>query len=732
MEEKYIVGKFKKIIYENKDSNYYVTLFKLDENDETFLKGKVSNLIHVTGSFPNLNLEAKYKIYGSLINHPKYSWQFNSYRIEVVMPTTKEELIKFFESPFVEGCSKVFAKKIVDTLGVNAIKLITEDINNLFKVKGMTTLKSAKIYGSLQRFEMNETLIKTLISFGFNYEEASKVLNKHYSDITPIIEGNLYLLKDIFEFKKLDDIYKNKISKDSPLRCKECLLNTLCDISFSDGSTYYYKDEIYKYLNANYEITLSDEDFDNYLESLINDNLIIKDGLRYYLKKYYDEEKDIARYLYLIDKQKKEEINDFDEQIKLISNKTGKEYSKEQLEAIKNSLTENISIISGGPGTGKTTIIDAIVKFYIEKHNLNNEEVISNITLLAPTGRASKKLSCATGLGACTIHRLLRWHKEDGTFEYNEHNKLYHKLVIVDECSMIDVSLMRSLLCAYNSNIKLILVGDIYQLPSVGPGLVLHDLIDSDVISYNILSTIYRQSDNSYIPYLAKDIKAQNLEDDFTIKRDDYSFIVCPEQEILSKVVNAAKYALTKGIDETKMQVLAPMYKGINGIDNLNLYLEKIYNKDDSLYSVKYGDKTYKIGDKVLQLINDADNNVFNGDIGKIINIFTGSDGKIKITIDFDGNIVFYEKKDLKNITLAYAITIHKSQGSEFEHVIMPISKGYNIMLYNKLIYTGVSRAKKSLTIIGDPSSFIRAIQNNYSSKRKTSLKEYLQEYFNE
>ena len=168
MEEKYIVGKFKKIIYENKDSNYYVTLFKLDENDETFLKGKVSNLIHVTGSFPNLNLEAKYKIYGSLINHPKYSWQFNAYRIEVVMPTTKEELIKFFESPFVEGCSKVFAKKIVDTLGVNAIKLITEDINNLFKVKGMTTLKSAKIYGSLQRFEINETLIKKLTFFGFN------------------------------------------------------------------------------------------------------------------------------------------------------------------------------------------------------------------------------------------------------------------------------------------------------------------------------------------------------------------------------------------------------------------------------------------------------------------------------------------------------------------------------------------------------------------------------------
>ena len=175
------------------------------------------------------------------------------------------------------------------------------------------------------------------------------------------------------------------------------------------------------------------------------------------------------------------------------------------------------------------------------------------------------------------------------------------------------------------------------------------------------------------------------------------------------------------------MQVLAPMYKGINGIDNLNKYLEKVYNKEKNLFEVKYGDKIYRVGDKVLQLVNDSDNNVFNGDIGKITNIYTGSDDKLKISIDFDGNLVFYEKKDLKNITLAYAITIHKSQGSEFEHVIMPLSKDYSIMLYNKLIYTGVSRAKKSLTIIGDPSSFVRAVSNNYSKERRTSLKEFLQ-----
>ena len=682
--EKYIIGKFKKIIYENKESNFVVTLFKVEDTDDTFIKENMASLIHVTGILPNIRLDVKYKVYGNTLNHPKYSWQFSGYRLSAVMPTTEEEIIKFLESPFVEGCSKVFAKRIVDTYGVNSIKIIKEDINNLFSIKGMTTLKASKIYGSLIKYEKDDEIIKKLTSYGFSYEQAAKAINKHYTDITPIIEGNLYLMKDIFDFKFLDDLYKRNISKDDNLRCKECLLNTFVDISFTEGCTYSYKDDIYKYLRSIYEINLDSEDFDNILSSLVQEKSIIKDGSRYYLKKYYDEEKDIARYLYLIDKQKKKEYPSLLDKIKDIE----KEYSPEQIKAIENSLKENISIISGGPGTGKTTIINAIVKLFIKENKYNKEEVASNIILLAPTGKAAKKLSLSTGLGAQTIHRLLRWHKEEDSFEFNEHNKLFHKLVIVDECSMIDVSLMKALLCAYNSNIKLVLVGDIYQLPSVGPGLVLHDLIESDLFSFNMLSTIYRQSDNSYIPFLAKDIKTQNLEDDFTSKRDDYSFIITSEDKILETVIKCVNYGLTKGIDETKMQVLAPMYKGINGIDNLNKYLEKVYNKENNLFEVKYGDKIYRVGDKVLQLVNDSDNNVF---------------------------------------TLAYAITIHKSQGSEFEHVIMPLSKDYSIMLYNKLIYTGVSRAKKSLTIIGDPSSFIRAVSNNYSKERRTSLKEFLQ-----
>ena len=730
MEKSYIKGKFKKIIYQNEDSNFTVALFKVSETNDLEVSKYISKLIYVTGIIYDIRYDMDYLINGKLSFHQKYSWQYTIERFKVLEPTTEEEIQNFLASSFVEGCSKQMAKRIVDTYGKESLKKIKEDINNLFVIKGMTTLKATKIYGSILKFEKDDEIIKKLTSWGFSYDETSKILSKHYNDIEPIIEGNLYLLKDIFEFRKIDNIYKNNFYPLSEIRCKECILNTLIDISFAEGSSYYYIEEIYKYLVNNYNISIDNTIFEEYINDLINDNLIIKNDKRYYLKKYYDEENSIARYLYLIDKNEKIKINDFDNKIKEIQKETNKIYSDEQIKAIENALNENITIISGGPGTGKTTIINAIVKLYIKENCLNNEDIINNIALLAPTGRASKKLSNSTSLPAYTIHRLLKWHKESDSFEYNEYNKLYHKLLIVDECSMIDISLMKSLLCAYNSNIKLVLVGDIYQLPSVGPGLVLQDLINSDYFSFNMLNTIYRQSDNSYIPYLAKDIKKQDINEEILTKKDDYNFIVCEKDKILENVIRCVQYGLSKGIDESKMQVLAPMYKGDNGIDNLNLYLEKIYNNNPFM-EVKYGDKIYHVNDKVLQLVNDSDNNVFNGDIGKIINISKNYDDKIIIQIDFDGNIVSIEKKDLKNITLAYAITIHKSQGSEFDHVIMPICNNYSIMLYNKLIYTAVSRAKKSLTIIGEPSAFIRAVNNNYSMMRKTSLIDFLNKYYN-
>ena len=729
----YIKGKFKKIIYQNLESNYLVALFKVSETDNDVINSLENKLINVTGLINDLKLEIDYLLKGEFVMHPKYSWQFAFSSYEVVKPEGKDAILAFLQSSFVAGCGKTTAKKIVDKYGDKALDKIKEDVNNLLVIDKMTALKAMKIYNSIMEFEKNDQIIMDLTKMGFSIEDSAKILAKHILDINLIKEGNLYILKDIFDFKKIDDIYVNNFDRESDLRCKECILNSMLQISFNEGSTYYTYDEIYKALTVLFNLNISSEKFMGYLEKLTEEGEIVVLNKRFYLTKYFMEEKIISQDLHSISKNKVKKIKDFNKKINDFEKKQKIIYNDEQKRAINSALTNNISIISGGPGTGKTTIIKAIVDLYIKENHLMKDEVLKHIALLAPTGRASKKLSLATGLPAYTIHRFLKWHKETDTFEYDENNKIIQKLVIVDETSMIDISLMKALIVALNKNCSLVFVGDIYQLPSVGPGLVLRDMINSDLFSYIPLNIIYRQSDNSYIPFLAKDIKMQNIDEEFMFKRDDYNFIPCADEEILSKVISSVKYALSKDINEDKMQILAPIYKGVNGIDNLNIKLQEIYNPPSfDKNEIKYGDKIFRENDKVLQLVNDSEKSVFNGDIGKIIMINKHINGKEIIQIDFDGNIVYYEKKELKNITHAYAMTIHKSQGSEFEHVIMPISKSYYNMLYNKLLYTGVSRAKTTLTLIGDPRYFTTGIQNNYSSLRKTSLNDFLLDDFAE
>ncbi|MDE5888531.1 MAG: AAA family ATPase, partial [Bacilli bacterium] len=283
-------------------------------------------------------------------------------------------------------------------------------------------------------------------------------------------------------------------------------------------------------------------------------------------------------------------------------------YNSDQKKAIKNALTNRISIITGGPGTGKTTIINSIVKLYIRIHNLNYKDVVNDIALLAPTGRAAKKMSDSTGLPAMTIHRFLKWNKEKNEFQINEYNKNYQKLVIVDETSMIDTYIFDSLLKGLTHNITLVLVGDSNQLPSVGPGLILNDLIESEKFTHTVLEQIYRQSDNSYIPILAKEIKEHDLSNEFTKQTDDYNFLHATGLSIKEMIRKICVMSREKGLTEEDIQVLAPMYRGENGIDNLNILLQDIFNpKSEDKKEAKVGDITYRVRDKVLQLVNDPD-----------------------------------------------------------------------------------------------------------------------------
>lgn len=718
----YIKGKIKKIIFQNNDTGYLVALFRVKETNIAAHKDKVNKTITVTGTFLNVYLDLSLILYGDYINNERFGLQFAVQRSEGLKPTTKDAIIEFLSSSFVDGCGSVTAQKIYDVFGDKTIDIISGDKSKLLKVEGMTLKRCEKIYNSLQNFNKESKTILKLQDLGFSIDECSRIYNHFKDELDEVLEKDFFALKEVIEFHKLDNIYIKNYGDLTETRIYACLLQSMQILSDNLGDTYYFEKEIKEKLLKEFNIELLGDAFLEAVDDLKERNDIYVDGEKIYLKKYYELEINVAKRLKKIDSYDAKKIRNFDEKINSLEKMLNIKYNEDQKKAIKTALNNNITIISGGPGTGKTTIVNAIVQLYMEENRLSMIDAANNIALLAPTGRASKKLSTSTNMGASTIHRYLKWYKDSKGFFYNEFNKTKHKMIIVDEVSMIDIELFSALLDGISPNIKLILVGDTFQLPSVGPGLVLKDLIESDYFNYVPLGKIYRQSDNSYIPFLAQEIKNNDLSEDFLVKRDDYSFFEAKNTQIKDAIDKIIDVSIKKGIDERKMQVLAPMYRGDNGIDNLNVILQKKYNPSAvTRAEITYMDYIYREGDKVLQLVNNLDAGVFNGDIGFISNIFNN-----KITIDFEGNTVVYEKKDLKNIKHAYAITIHKSQGSEFEHVIMPISSSYYRMLYNKLVYTGVSRAKKSLTIVGDPLIFKEAVNNNYSSERKTSLKKQI------
>jgi len=722
-----IRGKFKQMIFES-DNGYKVGLFRVKEASDG-MEDQINKTITFTGYFADLNGEDTYTLEGNYTFNDRYGYQFQVANYKREEPKGEDAVIDFLSSSLVKGCGEKTAKAIVDTLGENAINLIKDNYENLLMVPGISEVKAKRIYKSIVKYQSTDEIIVELKKLGFTINEALSILNKWGESSLEIVKNNIYKLIDIIDFPKLDKVYLSMNKADSEERVLACIIETFKRLGFKNGDTYLEYLEIFSCIRNEFKIFIEENEFDSYLSKLVLDNEIIVEDDKYFLKEYYDYEEDIADDLAMINNHGKEKVTHFDDLIAGIEAEYDIKYNAGQKKAIKNALTNRISIITGGPGTGKTTIINSIVKLYMRINNLKYREVINDVALLAPTGRAAKKMSDSTGLPASTIHRFLKWNKEKDEFQVNEYNKNYCKLVIVDEVSMIDTYLFASLLKGLNHNITLVLVGDANQLPSVGPGLILNDLIDSDMFTHTTLDEIYRQSENSYIPILAKEIKEKNLNSEFTKQTDDYNFIHATGLQIKELVRRICEMSKEKGFTEDDMQVLAPMYKGENGIDNLNVLLQEIFNpKSSKKKELKYGDVIYREHDKVLQLVNDPDNNIFNGDIGYIESIDTvlGNKKKEVITIDFIGTRVVYSREDLINIKHAYAISIHKAQGSEFSHVIMPIAKAYYKMLYNKLVYTGVSRAKKSLIIIGEEESLIMAVNNDYSTNRKTNLKQML------
>lgn len=723
----YIKGNYRRSIYSS-PQGYHIGLFKVIDTDDEKLADYIDRVITFTGYFHELNDMDTYLFYGKLVFHQKYGEQFQVDSYERCKPEEKNSIIEFLTSGLFKGIGEKKAKAIVDVLGKDTLKVILENPDNLILIPGVTKKNIETLHNKLQEYEASYETILYLGELGFSTKDAMIVYNFYKNKTKQVIEENIYkLVQDIYNlnFKKIDFIaLKNGIEKDSMIRVEASLIYIMNEVSNAYGHSYYYKEELSSLLPRVIGVNISDEKIEEALKNLEKNLLIIVKEEKYYLKEMYESESLIVKRFRLLSHEKDLITKDIDSKIKEIEEFFGIVYNEEQLEAIKESYQKKFLIITGGPGTGKTTIMKAITELYRQMNKLDYSSLQEKIALLAPTGRAAKRMTETTLLRASTIHRFLKWQKETNKFQVNEYNKSKVEFVIIDEASMIDTYLMASLLKGISANCKIVMVGDDHQLPSVGPGQVLHDLIQSEKLPVIKLTELYRQGKDSNILSLAYDIRQGTINEKIFNVGDDLTFIKSSPDQVINNILEITD--TYKDLSYKDFQILCPMYKTIAGIDEINNHIQKKFNKKaKDKKEIATSEVIFREGDKVIQLTNMPDENVYNGDIGIIKEIKTSP--KKEIIIDFDGNIVKYTPSNFANFRLAYAISIHKAQGSEFEVVIIPIVKNFNKMLYRKLIYTGVTRSKKKLYLIGDTEALKTAVNNTSTDVRRTSIKDFLQ-----
>lgn len=713
----YIKGNFKKYIYKS-EKGYTVGLIKIKETDLSIN----TNTITFTGYFDDLNETDIYLLNGNIVNHDKYGNQFNVTSYEIVLPEDKDHIIDFLSSEIFKGIGEKKASKIVDHLGLNCLTLILENKDLLLEVPTVTKKQQETIYNSLLEYKTSYDKMLNLTKIGFSMKDALKIEKYYGNNLDTVLTSPYQMIEEIKEitFPKIEKLRTNlKIEKEDIDRVSYGIIYVLENLSFATGNTYTSYEELTNYSKK--VLNIDENTIIKGLSKLVNLGKIIIDGNKYILMESYNSEVYIAKRLTVLSREYSN--ISYEEEISNIEEKLGCIFNKEQKQAIETSFNSNFSIITGGPGTGKTKVIKAITSLYKIINNLSRKDLLESLVLLAPTGRASKRMSMESGLPSYTIHRFLKWQKEENTFLINEENKSDAKLVIIDEASMLDNDLFYNLLLGLKANCKIIMIGDYNQLPSVGAGQVLKDLIESDCLPVTYLKKLYRQASNSNINFLAHDIIEGKLDMSLFNESEDLTFVSCNSTNLKEKL---QEFALTyKDLSIYDIQVLAPMYKGENGIDSLNIYMQDLLNKKQNKKNeLLYNGTIYREGDKVIQLVNSIDDNVFNGDIGEIIKVT--KQNKKEIICDFDNNLVNYNTSTFENFKLGYTISIHKSQGSEFKIVILPVLNSYNFMLYRKIIYTAITRAKEKLIVLGEESALKKAISTDKDENRKTLLKDLI------
>jgi len=714
--EEFVEGAVESIVFYNPDNGYTVARFQPESGEP----------MTVVGCFPPLSPGEVLRIFGDWTLSPRFGRQFKVDRFTMTLPVSAKGIEMFLASGQVKGIGPVLAARIVAAFGVGTIGVLTDDPDRLREVGGVGALKLKEIKRSWNEGQGVRELTMFLHEKGVTTGLAAKIFKQYGERSISVVRSNPYQLsRDIFGvgFKTADQLaLKLGMDPASPERVKAYILYIL-EKDNEQGHVFSFAADAAARAVA--DLKVDAEKVETALAVLVKGGKIVAEeeagGRALYLPFFHQAQEEVARSIHkLAGFPCKAPDIDLERAVAATEKDLGMEFSPLQRQAIRESIERKILVITGGPGTGKTTIIRGVVDVFRKW----GKEVL----LAAPTGRAAKRISEATGQEARTIHRVLEFQPKKGTFKRNESNPLRGEALVVDEFSMVDLPLMYHLLKAIPPWMRLVLVGDKDQLPSVGPGNLLHDIIGSGAVDVVRLDQIFRQEKESLIVANAHRInQGQSLvrapHDD---KNSDFYFIPQEDpdkafQTILKMCSSSVPDKLGLNPLSPQIQVISPMYRGVVGVDNLNTELQKRLNPGGE--GLQAGTRVFRARDKVMQVRNDYDKDVFNGDIGSVVH---ADKAKYRLYVDFDGRTVCYEKDELNDVMLAYAVSVHKAQGSEYQAVIMPLVTQHYIMLQRNLFYTALTRAKKLSVIVGSYRALHIAIKNDDPVKRNSLLKDKL------